>query len=521
MSALVELNRFLTLVAASFSLSRQAQEAARQLLSKPWDKAVELLVSGAQYASLFHQRSRLERLLRDAPFIYSKLSQIEAQDDPDMFQRTTLLASWISSEIKGERLPQLNRLLLELFKLADLELSHDQVLLRLATQYIIGRLDKDHEDVRLLLMQLSAELGLSQGLLSDRVETIRDERRSGKLTLITPQHDLGEITLPRRALGREQERDELCELYSGGARCVIVHGIPGVGRSTLARMAVESLRSRYDGVLAIDAASYRSVDELWLRVAGFLLGDQAARLSPAEALGCLPEELYSGRRLLLIRDIDRGPLKGDAVGMIELLNALPLRAFQLLATSRVPGAGIEGEIGYPAGSDCGLGGLDFTSSIALCRGHCPNYNVGLDQLGIIARSLDGHPLACKVLSSILAWTGEDPQRFADEIKQRSILSLDPEDEEGGEQAVRQALGWALSKLLVNVELRNVLLFAATAGPSFLQSDLRDKLGAGAASIELQKLREMGLVQTLTADGSERYRLHPLLCEVLKAGPVVA
>src|ERR1700757_1363576 len=107
-------------------------------------------------------------------------------------------------------------------------------------------------------------------------------------------------TLEQRAgalIGRERERAALLELVERAAPLVgFVHGIAGVGKSTLLQAAAVDARARGTLVMALDGRAFEPTERGFLTSLGDALG------TPLPTVADVTDALAGDARVLLIID---------------------------------------------------------------------------------------------------------------------------------------------------------------------------------------------------------------------------
>src|SRR5690242_14892306 len=141
-------------------------------------------------------------------------------------------------------------------------------------------------------------------------------------------------TLDQRAgalIGRERERAALLGLTERDRPLVaFVHGIAGVGKSTLLQAAAVDARARGTLVLALDGRAFEPTERGFLTSLGSLLGASLATM--ADATGALAGDA----RVLLIIDTHEQLRLLDAWLRQSFVPALPQNARLLLAGREAP-----------------------------------------------------------------------------------------------------------------------------------------------------------------------------------------
>src|SRR5436305_9045987 len=131
-------------------------------------------------------------------------------------------------------------------------------------------------------------------------------------------------TLDQRAgalIGRERERAALLELVERDTPLVaVVHGIAGVGKSTLLHAAAVDARDRGTRVVALDGRTFEPTER------GFLTSLASALDTPLSTIADATEALAGDARVLLMIDTHEQLRLLDAWLRHALVPALPHNA---------------------------------------------------------------------------------------------------------------------------------------------------------------------------------------------------
>jgi Novel STAND NTPase 1 len=230
-------------------------------------------------------------------------------------------------------------------------------------------------------------------------------------------------TLDERAdalIGRERERTALLELIERSRPLVaLVHGIAGVGKSTLLQAASVDARARHARVVVLDGRAFEPTERGFLTSLGSALGTPLATV--ADATGALAGDA----RVLLMIDTHEQLRLLDAWLRQAFVPALPQNARLLLAGRDTPSAW-QRDLGDLLRT-IRLENLDDDASRSLLR------RAGVDDAVArrVARVARGHPLSLQLAAGALAERPGLPAEDAvlgpmvEELARLYIDGLDP------------------------------------------------------------------------------------------------
>ena len=217
---------------------------------------------------------------------------------------------------------------------------------------------------------------------------ISDQRQSGsfpkELTLNMPRIDPDEI------IGREPDLNNLHLLLSGQKRVVVVNGLGGIGKTTLARAYLKKYYDEYHHICWITQLS-EDITRDFVNTPGLMsnLAVEMANLDPADLFNAIIGKLkgISGRPNLLIIDNAEDSLS-------EYLDILPSQpSWHLLVTSRVEIMGLfRHQLDF----------LNEEQAIALFKKHYPYQHLTEDDIKALVAMVDRHTLAVEVLAKTAA-----------------------------------------------------------------------------------------------------------------------
>jgi Transcriptional regulatory protein, C terminal len=218
--------------------------------------------------------------------------------------------------------------------------------------------------------------------------------------------------------GRDRELDLLAQLLCDGPAVLAVHGLGGIGKTTLLEAFAARARSGGAVVVSLDGREIEPTERGFLHCLGTRTGGESATLAKAaERLGSL------GRRVILTL---------DSCELLRLLDnwlrrvfvpALPPNVRLVLAGRDPPVAAWFAGMGWSGRFQAiALGPLaDEASLKLLARGGVPP-----DAARRIQRFAHGHPLGLRLASSLLtAWhaESEDRERLASERVVEELTAL--------------------------------------------------------------------------------------------------
>ena len=230
-------------------------------------------------------------------------------------------------------------------------------------------------------------------------------------------------TLDQRAgalIGRERERAALLEFVERDMPLVaFVHGIAGIGKSTLLQAAAVDARARDASVVALDGRAFEPTERGFLTSLGSALGSPL--MTVADATGALAGEAC----VLLMIDTHEQLRLLDAWLRQSFVPALPQNVRLLLAGRDTPSAWLR-DLGDLLRT-IRLGNLDDDASRSLLR------RAGVDDAVArrVAQVARGHPLSLQLAAGALAERPGLPAEDAvlgpmvDELARLYIDGLDP------------------------------------------------------------------------------------------------
>jgi hypothetical protein len=304
-------------------------------------------------------------------------------------------------------------------------------------------------------------------------------------------------TLDQRAgalIGRERERAALLELVERDMPLVaVVHGIAGVGKSTLLRAAAMDARARSSLVIVLDGRSFEPTERGFLTSLGNALGMPLATIADATAA------LAGDSRVLLTIDHHEQLRLLDAWLRQSFVPALPENARVLLAGRDTPSAW-QRDLGDLLRT-IRLENLSDEAAQTLLR------RAGVDSTvaARVARVARGHPLSLQLAAGALAERPGLPAEDAvlapmvEELARLYIDGLDP--------VTRRALDAAAVVRRTTLSLLEAML------PDDDPAELFDALRAlpfadlGAQGLVVHDTVRMASSALLQASDPARHRAH--------------
>lgn len=258
---------------------------------------------------------------------------------------------------------------------------------------------------------------------------------------------------PSHFTGRTAETDHIMGAISGSkasrrAPAVLIHGMPGIGKTTLACNVAHSVRTRYpDGCIFVDLGSLGDVSDVhaWL-VRRLGVAAEKIPAEPGEVRALYLSTLFRRSVLIVVDDVTRS----DQV--TSLVPASPKCA--VIATSRYR---------LDALDDCRairLGPLAADEAAALFAAIADRPDtLRQPDLARIVAACGGVPLAVRVAAAKFRHSGRDTAELADLLESPAAAWDELDD---GERSVHRTLATAVRELPGNGQ-RALAMFALYPG----------------------------------------------------------
>ena len=258
-------------------------------------------------------------------------------------------------------------------------------------------------------------------------ETVPEVDLGGGQRQVTKAFNIDALTVPYTAYGRGSDIGRVVALLADGQRAVTVKGMGGIGKTVLAAMVAGKVRDRFATVWAVSFKAPKTKSGLLLELAAFLFRETEAQSIPAEKLepAVRAGVAEGGQRLLIVDNFETviaeyGKPESGAAGVRDLLDHLP-KNVQMLITSRAQPAKLDGEEVVP------IGGVERSPAVRIMRDRLAARKTDFSdtQLGEIAARLGWHPLACRLVASYLAESGEKPEAAIERVYEIVPKATDP------------------------------------------------------------------------------------------------
>lgn len=233
--------------------------------------------------------------------------------------------------------------------------------------------------------------------------------------------DLGEDRERRSFVGRDAELAALDRILEDqGPLVAFVHGLAGIGKSTLLIAFIERARERGAQIIQIDCGITEPTER------GFLAAIRHATDAPAEA-DPVARLAATATRVVLVVDSYEAFRVSDAWFRQQLIGSLPANVRVVLAGREPPALSWFGRIGWSGSlATIEVGALDPVAARRLLR------SAGLDDDSAdrVARIARGHPLALRVAAAAAGSPDGGLEELAaqqvlDALARRYVEQLDP------------------------------------------------------------------------------------------------
>lgn len=310
-------------------------------------------------------------------------------------------------------------------------------------------------------------------------------------------------------VGRERAIEEIHARLDAGARLVTLVGPPGTGKTRLALRVLADRRTRREGerAVAVDLAPARTEDDLVVAV-GHALGASLAGVRSGEAALTRVTRALDRKRTFLVLDnfeqiADQAPVVAGWLARVPGLVVLATSRERLRVASEepieIPPLGLPTEGADPMTSE----------SVRLLLARAPGYVPQASDaapLSVIARSLEGLPLALELAASRLPLLGAEALATMLRHDRATLDALGPAPREvtPRQATLRGAIAWSWS-ILDEPERRALAILSSFRGSFLIESALAIVGGAEPEALAIvQSLREKSLLSR--AEGATRARM---------------
>ena len=387
----------------------------------------------------------------------------------------------------------------------DLESSHDGELRELLNTFFLHRTDE-------LKPQMALRESGKGGILHNLPTQVSQ-------SLYNPPTDDIMLPITLDFVGREQDLDWLINTLKT-ERIAMLRGMGGIGKTTLASIAIKQLRKEGDypdGVIVIDCKDLVDTDELMQKI----LAKLNIQNQPPYSLTIeLVQEFMKGKKILILLDsIEPEMQLGRLIPPFYELGAT------ILITARHPISPtiIPREVCYHLKALPLLEAMEVFSRAFGKRNIEELSSIDYEEVKAIVELLDRHTLAVKLAGSYANETGRELYTIAEELKDPQNAIALPDGENS--KAVAKIFNQSLEKLPSEAKK----LFFAIAGYSSLDIgrksiiELARSLGIKEPGMMIDLLIRRSLLDTYNATSKnlkgdlERIRLHPLLFAIIRSG----
>ncbi|MEA5426394.1 SMEK domain-containing protein [Arcicella lustrica] len=236
------------------------------------------------------------------------------------------------------------------------------------------------------LSGIATSFGYKNDLPDDDTRVIKRRRQ---FVGLIPQHK-------DEFQGRDVELKSIRNLLCESKSAVIINGLPGIGKSALAKMFIRINRDNYDKIIWIDIRKNENEDNLIKREEAFFTAfhhlevhlkiDFSCVKNSREKFELIINELnnYEGENLLVIDNIGK-----EFSTIIEIMPGPP--NWHILGTSQLPINGLDNYL---------LFDLDQSASIALFQKWYKNHQDELELLDLF-KEIGRHPLMIELVAKTL------------------------------------------------------------------------------------------------------------------------
>jgi len=306
---------------------------------------------------------------------------------------------------------------------------------------------------------------------------------------------VGEDRERRSFVGRDAELAALDRiLEDDGPLVAFVHGLAGIGKSTLLAAFVERARARGARIIQIDSGIIEPTAR------GFVAALRHATEAPADADPVVGLATIAARVLLVV-DSYEALRVSDAWFRQQLIGSLPANVRVVLAGREPPALSWFGRIGWSGSlATIEVGALDPIAAQDLLR------SAGLDHESAerVARIARGHPLALRVAAAAAGSTVGGLEELAaqqvlDALARGYVEQLDP--------LVRRALDAASVVRRLTPSLLAAMIPEASASDVFKQLQQLPFVRSASDGLVLHEMMQQAIATRLRSDDAARERAY--------------
>ncbi|HTJ60106.1 MAG TPA: winged helix-turn-helix domain-containing protein [Candidatus Saccharimonadales bacterium] len=307
--------------------------------------------------------------------------------------------------------------------------------------------------------------------------------------------ELGEDRERRTFVGRDAELAALNGiLEDDGPLVAFVHGLAGIGKSTLLMAFIERARGRGARIIQIDSGIIEPTER------GFLAAVRQAIGSPADA-DPVARLATIATRVVLVVDSYEALRVSDAWFRQQLIGSLPANVRVVLAGREPPALSWFGRIGWSGSlATIELGALDAAAARQLLS------SAGLDHDAAerVARIARGHPLALRVAaaaagSAVGGLEELAAQQVLDALARGYVEQLDP--------LVRRALDAASVVRRLTPSLLVAMVPEASASEVFERLLQLPFVRSASDGLVLHEMMQQAIATRLRSDDAARERAY--------------
>ena len=298
-------------------------------------------------------------------------------------------------------------------------------------------------------------------------------------------------------VGRAEELGALSDMLDGGPRVMFVHGIAGIGKSTLLNAFSEEARARGLPTVNLDCRAIEPTERGFLDELSAIAGTGATHQAVAEHLASIgPRVLLTLDNYEVFRLMDAWLRRVFVPSLADHVRTV-IAGRDRPATAWLVSPGWQGLVGSLA-----LGPLDDDEAVELLA-HCGGDSEGARQINSFAK---GHPLALKLATTLtMGRTGAEDtrgakgfQRVVEELARLYLADVrDP--------VTRRALEAASVVRRTTLSLLQSMISDAAPQNAFEQLRLLPFVEAERDGLRLHDLVQQSISSSLRAEDPNRYQ----------------